>query len=233
LQTRKNKFCKAGKKHVFCQSFSATKPTDEPRSTYDPTPTEPRSTYDPTPTEPRSTDEPRMDYYKSGEPCPESDFITEAPECEMAAKALGLSYVSKTEQKEAPAGCFSGFGVFFNSHSEAPEVSDKYEYVCKYAPPTTIRPTEAPSMRPLECEAACQSDLDRTDRQVVDMKTELDYLMKDLPTVLANTFSTVNDLEKLVKSLQEEVERLKGMVEDHDSRFSCLAGMKNVSTKAF
>jgi len=213
-----------GGENMVCVE-KATESTDEPRSTDDPNPTdEPRSTADPNP-----TDEPRTDYYKSGEPCPESDFITEAPECEMAAEALGLSYVSKTEQKEAPAGCFSGFGVFFNSHSEAPEASDKYEYVCKYAPPETDRPTEAPSMGAPECEAACQSDLDRTDREVVDLKTEVDYLMKDLPTVLANTFSTVNDLEKLVKSLQEEVEKLKGMVEDHDNRFSCLAGMSGDS----
>lgn len=75
-----------------------------------------------------------------------------------------------------------------------------------------------------ECEAACSSDVERLSRQVQSNTDDVTYLTQDVPTVLANTFTTVNNLEQLVASLQAEVQRLTRMVEDHDDRFMCLAG---------
>merc|ERR1712007_382183 len=75
-----------------------------------------------------------------------------------------------------------------------------------------------------DCEAACSSDLERLTRQVESNTDDVTYLTQDVPTVLANTFTTVNNLEQLVLSLQAEVERLTRMVNDHDDKFMCLAG---------
>merc|ERR1719433_2478158 len=87
-----------------------------------------------------------------------------------------------------------------------------------------VMPTEMPVEEP-DCDMVCQADLDRVQRQVDANSEEVEYLTKDLPTVLANTFTTVNSLEQMVTDLKSEVERLTRLFDDHDMRFSCLSGL--------
>lgn len=96
-----------------------------------------------------------------------------------------------------------------------------YYQLNPYAAETTEGPEEPEEP---ECEAACASDLERVTRQVESNTDDVTYLTEDVPTVLANTFTTVNNLEQLVLSLQAEVERLTRMVSDHHDKFMCLAG---------
>jgi len=154
-------------------------------------------------------------------------------DCEMAAESLELTYISKFEDKSTRAGCFfsPGFsnGVFFNGHPEAPTMDDHIEYstICRLE---TSEPTLLPTEES-QCDMVCMDDLDRLEKRVDANAADLGYLTEDVPTVLANTFTTVNDLEKMVEDLKAEVERLSKMVTDHHERFSCLAGMDKEDDK--
>jgi len=144
-------------------------------------------------------------------------------DCEMAAEELGLLWLSQFDDKTSRSGCFHspGFsaGVYFNAHPEAPMMDDNetYRSICRL---TTPEPTRDPTD---ECEMACSADLERVERQVTSNTDELSYLTGEVPTVLANTFTTVANLERMVMDLQSEVERLSKMVESHENKFMCLA----------
>lgn len=156
--------------------------------------------------------------------CPEGTQIVDSMDCEYAAKDLGLTYVSKFEDKEARAGCFenaAGFapGVYYNGHPEAPRTDDKESYssVCKRVR-TTEEPTKMPVAKP-DCDDMCMLAKD-----VEKLEGEVSYLTDDLPTVLANQFQAMADLSKMVEDLQKEVARLTMLVDGHEDKFSCLAG---------
>merc|ERR1719499_1339324 len=100
--------------------------------------------------------------------------------------------------------------------------NEDYSSICRLLFPAM--PTGAPVEQP-DCDMVCQADHDRLQRQVDANTEEVEYLTEDLPTVLANTFTTVNSLEQMVVELKAEVERLTRLVDDHDMRFTCLAGM--------
>jgi hypothetical protein len=159
--------------------------------------------------------------------CPEGMNVMDGEECSMAAESLGLMYLAKYEDKATRAGCFysPGFsnGVYFNAHEEAPMMDENEEYssICRL---DTVRPTEMPVEEP-DCGEVCEADLQRLQRQVDSNTEDVGYLTEDVPTVLANTFTTVNSLEQMVVDLKAEVERLTRLVDDHDMRFSCLSGM--------
>lgn len=152
----------------------------------------------------------------------------DSEECEAAATELDLAWVSKFEDKESRMGCFHiegglGGGVYYNSHPEAPVEDDKENYmsICKTVMETS-EPTLMPVMDP-QCEEVCKSDLDKVEEDLMAVESDVSYLTTEVPEVLANTFITVNNLEKMVQDLKEEVDRLTAIVDDHSARFGCLA----------
>lgn len=156
--------------------------------------------------------------------CPEGTQIVDSMDCESAAKELGLTFVSKFEDKETRAGCVeiaSGFapGVYHNGHPEAPRTDDKeiHSSVCKRVR-TTEEPTKMPVQEP-DCDDMCMLE-----NEVEKLGEDVAYLTEDLPTVLANQFQAMTDLRKTVEALQKEVDRLTMLVDGHDDKLSCLAG---------
>jgi len=166
----------------------------------------------------------------------------DAEECQEAATELDLPWVTKFEDKNSRMGCFFSNGemapgVYYNGHPEAPVEDDveNHSSICKGdREATTEKPTEAttqtPTMGPTfkpamdpECEEVCKSDLDKVEEDLKAVEADVSYLTTDVPEVLANTFTAVNNLEKMVQDLKEEVDRLTAIVDDHSARFGCLA----------
>jgi len=180
---------------------------------------------------PAETTEAPKDVILVDGPCPEGTEIVDSTGCEDAANELSLAWVSKYEDKNTRAGCFkmsAGLapGVYFNAHPEAPAMDNRESYtsICRLVRETTL-PTMAPVDEPV-CEKVCMADVDEVSDDVEALKKDVDYLLEDFPPVLANTFQSVADLTKMVEDLQKEVARLTELVDDHQDKFSCLAGDK-------